>query len=350
MITAKRGKISAFQLFCILTVSRVSVSLTYLKNISKGEFAADTLLSLFIAFFLTLVFALPSYYCSIKRKNPLETGLFGVVYSILFAYYAAANISRFAYFSLSRGQQEGSSVFVILLVSIAACCCAVLGIEGIGRFSLFCAGALFVVLCIGVLANINSFDIINLYPLQKNSKQVVFENALLYASNSVEPLIVLALDKRINANKAKPLFWGITVSYALISVVIFVCLGVFGFAASLYPYPVYNLYRTAVLGNGARLDVIHTAFWAFSLFMKSSLFIYCSSVQIKRFSHGAKCLVLSAFAGVAAAVLNYATLFTSLTEKGEEISIALCAVFVLFIPILSLIAARKKGVEARENG
>lgn len=346
---AERGKISGAQLTCILVVSRVAVTLTYYKSIITGRVAADTLLSLFIAYGLTLLFAMPAYLCIKNNKNPLKIKAVAMLYSLLFSYYAAVNISRFAYFSSSTVQGENPMLFVILLITAAACYCAVLGIEGTGRFSALCLAILLGVILLSVLSNIKNIELINYFPSFQNSKADVLKNSLLYASNSVEAVIVAALDGRVNGKIKKPLFAGITVSYLLIFIFMLACVGVLGNAASLYAYPGYTLFQMASLGAFSRFDAVHTAFWVFSLFLKTSVFIGCAALLIKRFSHTSKCLFFSALSSLAAIGVNRLTLGSSLTENGCEISMTLCTVFVIAIPLLSLIFNRKKEGEYEKN-
>lgn len=52
MNNAKRGKISPFQFFAILTVSRIVVSLTYIQSVTVGIMSFDIALGLIFAAFL----------------------------------------------------------------------------------------------------------------------------------------------------------------------------------------------------------------------------------------------------------------------------------------------------------
>lgn len=51
MNNAKRGKISPFQFFAILTVSRIVVSLTYIQSVTVGIMSFDIALGLIFAAF-----------------------------------------------------------------------------------------------------------------------------------------------------------------------------------------------------------------------------------------------------------------------------------------------------------
>ena len=342
--------ISGYQLFYILLVSRVVVTLTYFKSISAGNLSTDMLISFGIAYLLSLVFALPAYYCAVKYKNPLENKWVSLLYMLLFIYLAAANISRFAYFASSGVYPESSMTFVIILITAAVCYSAVLGIESLGRFSLFCGAVLFFVAAVVILANLKNINPVNYYPVFKNSRREIYENSLVFASNSLEPAVFLSLCTRVNGKKAKPLFFGITASYLLIFLIMFTCIGVMGGAGELYAFPVFTLFQLASVGTFSRLDMIHTAFWVFSLFLKSSVFIYCASVSVKRFRHSVKCAVLSVVSGAGAIVINQLTLKTNLTDKSIIISAAICFVFVVLIPIMFLIFGKKnKGAEVLER-
>ena len=55
MNNAKRGKISPFQFFAILTVSRIVVSLTYIQSVTVGVMSFDIALGLIFAAFFTMI-------------------------------------------------------------------------------------------------------------------------------------------------------------------------------------------------------------------------------------------------------------------------------------------------------
>ena len=59
MNNAKRGKISPFQFFAILTVSRIVVSLTYIQSVTVGIMSFDIALGLIFAAFFTMILSIP---------------------------------------------------------------------------------------------------------------------------------------------------------------------------------------------------------------------------------------------------------------------------------------------------
>ena len=86
MNNAKRGKISPFQFFAILTVSRIVVSLTYIQSVTVGIMSFDIALGLIFAAFFTMILSIPAYYCVVKNKNPLDNRWVALLYLLYFSY------------------------------------------------------------------------------------------------------------------------------------------------------------------------------------------------------------------------------------------------------------------------
>lgn len=336
----KRGMIPPYALFCLFFVSRIVVTLTYVQGVSIGVFNTDILLSIALSLVLLIVLSLPAYYCVIKGKNPLDNRFLSVLYSLYFCYYTAITISRFAYFASSRMNTELSMVVVIILVIIATCYGAYLGIESIGRFGFLCAIMLGVTLVAVIGLNIHNIQLTNFYPLSQNTPQDIIKNAFLFSSNSVAPVYLLALKSRVNGKIKASYFGAIITVYCAMLLLILFCCGVMGSAGTLQSYPIYTLFQLASIGTFARLDMLHTAFWILAVLLKCSLLIYCASVSVKKYSHTAKCLVFAVLTGVVAIILDE-VVGTAIVTPAKIISVVLFCLFALMFPVLSLVFKRR---------
>lgn len=338
---AKRGKISPVQLFFILLVSRLVVTLTYVQTVSVGRFSSDLLLSIAFAFLFTMLLSMPVYLCIIKNKNPLSVKWIAVLYALYFVYSAAVNISRFSYFASSRLNPESSMVFFIIIIAAAACYAAAMGIESLGRFGVFCGAVLVIAVLVVAVFNIHNIDVINFYPVFGNSRSEIFENSAVFTANSIEPALLLMLSGRVNGKKAKPLFFGIAAAFATIFLLIFLCIGVMGSAASLQAYPIFTLFQMASIGSFSRLDMFHTAFWVFALFLKCSVLIYAASSAVTKFTHRTKCIAVALITG-AAAVIMTEVIGTGMAAFTKILSIATFILFVVAVPFIYLFIGKKK--------
>ena len=156
MNNAKRGKISPFQFFAILTVSRIVVSLTYIQSVTVGIMSFDIALGLIFA----------AYYCVVKNKNPLDNRWVALLYLLYFSYFCGVNVSRFAYFAISRLDTKISMPILCVAIVVLGVYCACLKIEGIARFGSLCAVTLFIAIVGAALLNFNKIEVENFYPQQ----------------------------------------------------------------------------------------------------------------------------------------------------------------------------------------
>lgn len=340
-IKAKRGKIPPYNLFFILFVSRIVVALTYIQTVSVGKIASDVLISIAVAGAGGLLAALPAYYCSVKNKNPLDNKIISYSYSIYFIYYAAVNISRFSYFASSRLNPEASILFFVIIFAVATSYAAILGVEGIGRFSVVCGVIMFVAILSVIIFNIKNVKEINYYPIIKNTTSDIWTNIAMFITNSVEGSVFVCLSRYVNGKKAKPFFFAIGLAYVVIFVLILMCIGVLGNSAILQSYPIFTLFQMAKFGDYSRMDMIHTAFWIAAVFLKCSVLIYCAASCTKKYSHKTKCLVTGVLV-ILLSVLITQFLGTNMFVVTKYISFFGCLIFCFGIPLLSLIFRKKK--------
>lgn len=338
---AKRGKISPVQLFFILLVSRIVVTLTNVREVSVGKLSSDLLISIVLAYLFTMLLSMPAYICISKNKNPFSVKWIALLYAAYFIYSASVNISRFSYFAASMLNPESSMIFFIVIISAAVCYAAVMGIESIARFGVFCGAVLVAAVLVVAVFNINNIDMINYYPVFSNTRLEIFKNSAVFTANSIEPALLLALSGRVNGKQAKPLFFAVTASFSTIFLLIFLCMGVMGSAASLQAFPVFTLFQMASIGTFSRLDMFHTAFWIFALFFKCSVLVYASSIAVNKYSHKSKCIAV-------ALIIALATIIAAQVAGNQTapliklISAAGFILFVIVIPIIYLFAGKRK--------
>lgn len=333
---SKRGEISAYQLFFVLFVSRIVVTLTYVQTVSVGKLGTDFLFSIALSYIMTVLLSLPALFCVKKKLNVVLQAS----YAVYFIWLSAVNINRFSYFASSRINPDSSMIFFIIAIVLAGCYCAVLGIEGISRFGAFCGVLLLITVSFVLAFNIDNLHSVNYYPVNPNSRLDMLKNAFVMTSNTAEPVVLLVLANRVNGSKIKPYLAGMTASYISIFVLIAFVIGVMGSSSNLQSYPIFTLFQMASVGSFSRLDMLHTAFWVLSLLLKSSVFIYSSSVSIKAFKHSTKCIVSSAVLLAVSLFITF-VLGTAMVEITKYASVISFVIFVVALPLITLILRRK---------
>lgn len=349
ILPAKRGKIPPYQLFCILFVSRLVVTLTYIQSIINGKLAADLLISIVASYLASIIMSMPVIFCIKKYKNPLKNKWISPAFGLYFIYLASLSISRFSYFASSRLHPQSNAVFFIVLILIAVCYAVSMGIEGLGRFSVFNAALLIFAIIIAVAFNIKNFSAINFFPSYLNSHSIITSNVFILSANTVEPAVLLALSDRVNGKAEKTYFAALSTSYLTIFVLMGLCVGVMGASASLQSFPIFTLFQMAYLGGMSRLDIVHTAFWIFGVFLKCSVLLYCASIMFEKYSHKTKSVAVSGLS-VIVCLLMTGYVGTMMTGLSKTVNMVLALIFCIIIPIISLIFIKKqKGEELLEK-
>lgn len=339
MIDAKRGKISPKQLFFVIFVSRIVVSLTYIQSVSVGRFDSDVPIAFALSLPLTLLASVPSVLCAKRNKSPLKNRALSLFYIVFFLFFSSLTVSRFAYFATTKMNPDISMTVFALVTFVAVGYGAYLGIESLGRFASFC-GALLVLVTAGVLFfNIKNFECVNLFPVLENSVGHILSNTVLFTCNTIEPVVLLSLSDKTNGDCAKPYFSGVSLAYLCMFMLLLFCSGVLGDGADLQPFPIYTLFQTASIGDMSRLDIFHTSFWIFAVFLKTAVLIFCASTAIKKFNHKNKVAVLSVLAFLGSVIIGE-VVGTKIVGVSKILSVALFLVFAVVVPVLFLIFER----------
>lgn len=339
MTEAKSGIISQSQFFFLIFVSRAVVSFTYVQAISVGNFSADILLSFVLSYVAVLLLSIPAVLCLKKGKSPLKNRLIAPIYALYFLAFAAVNVGRFAYFASSRMNPRISLLVFAFLILVAACYCAYLGIESLGRFASFCGVVLLLVILAATVLNIDKFNTLNLYPIWNNSRENMLMNTAVFTSNTIEPVLLLTLGERVNKNPSKPYFLGISLAYLSVLLLLLFCCGVLGKSADFRSFPIFALFQLASFFNTSRMDILHTAFWVLGVLLKCSVLIYSCVACLKKPSRKKRC-VISSLVAFFLTVFIYYTAGSNLSNYSKTVIIALFALLAVVVPTLWLVFSK----------
>lgn len=334
----KKGKISPFSLFAMFFVSRVLVVFTLCNVTSVGSYSSDLLISLGLGLGLTLLFSLPIMYSVRKNRNILEPKWLSVIYGVYFLYLGAVTIGRFSFFASMELNENTQSLFLASIIIIACIYAAWLGIEPISRFGSFILFATIVGIVSVVGFGMQNFSILDLFPFTKNSTTNILINALSFACETSEIILLAVIAPKVNGKTEKPFYWSIIFSFLACGLLFFFSIGVLGDTASLASFPFYELSQISKFDESERLDSVYTAFWIFAVFLKSSLFLYCAADCFKFKSKG-KGVILSGL-GIFAVVWAIAQFGFFLRIQNWYIIVPFL-IFGIAVPILRLIFRKK---------
>lgn len=339
---ARRGVISSPQLFSIVFISRAVVSFTYIQAVSVGKFSSDILISYAMSYFLSLLLSVPAVLCVKKGMSPLDNKVLSLLYAVYYLFVCVQSVTRFSYFAVSKLNPKISFVAIVLIIFVAVGYGAYLGLEPLARFASFCAVVLGLVIVTVLLSNIDNFDVLNFYPVFVNSRENIISNALLFTANSAQPITLLALYKKINSHPVAAYCLGLTASYFSVMLLLVFCCGVLGANADLQAFPIFTLFRMASFSDASRLDILHTSFWIFAVYLKCAVMIYCAGLCLKGANRLKETSVLTAAAAVSS-VLFIALVGMDISSLFVKIGAGMYAVFVVIVPLaVSLKKGEKK--------
>lgn len=336
--SATRGKISPLGLFYILFICRIVVSLTSVHSVSKTEINSQSLISYILAMLLTVVFSLPAIFCCKKGKNPIDVKCVSKLYYVYFLIVASVSVSRFSYFASTTLNPETQGWLFALIVCTCAFYGAFLGIEALSRFSAFCFVLLSLAVISVILCNFNTFREINLYPIITSSKFDLIKNAVVFASNTSEIAMLLAIFPKVNGRCERSYIRFICLSFLTVFILLYFAIAVMGKSVVIRNFPFYSFFQISKFGTFERLDVLHISFWIMGVFVKAVTSLYCASSCVSK-KPKRSFVFASSFI-----VFVISILMLKLSDGqgvNHEFTMILFFVFCVIIPVSTLVFKKK---------
>lgn len=289
----KRPSISVSQLFIVLFISRMVVTMTYGNMLIGGSELWDHIVSGAISMLVTWIIVLPIYYLFSmdKKMNVLDNlrdlcGKWGLVvvgfYVLYFFAVSFHTVSIFEEFIFNAINPPISIPALSILLLLSACYGAYKGLESIVRTS----GVIFIftvfAMIFFVISLISTIDPINYKPLMYGGIDSVMAGLKLMVSQSscVVALGVL-LPMAGGSHKKGIFFWNIGV-YAVFTTLICLVVGTMGDFVSTQLFPVYTAAGIGKFGSFKHLDSLYLGVWISGIFIKLSLFLMLAGQGIKK--------------------------------------------------------------------
>lgn len=364
----KKQKISALQLFSILYVSRILLTLTFMPSLNNDSVNTDLLLQVVGFFFILPITVLPFYFLYRLQPewnildhayalSPIVEKILAVGYAIYFLYGTIIAISRFDLFATSRLFPDSDFTIFLLLIILVCCVAAAYGLEALGRAAVCGLFAVIAVFVFVIGALISKFDFLNFVPPFYNGANPVLRGITVSVSQTIELAVLYVLAPRVQGNLVSGFFkWLIGLAITLTGL-LGTTVAVLGYYADSQLFPIHALSVLAQFNVLQRFDAFLTGVWMICLFIKSSVFIMISSECLQRAFRLKKITPEIIFSGaVVSAVCIYVSQnigrFRILVH--DYISDILFAFFVLIVPICFLIFGRskkftKKGLKKSES-
>ena len=353
---ANKHQISSTQLYSILFVSRLLVTLTYIPALGEVTLSSDLLMQVALYPLGMLVSALPLYELYKVRPgwdlfdcafcvSPLLSRVLAVLYALFFLFTSLLSVTRFDLFATSRLFPDSDFTIFLLLIILISCSAAAFGLEALGRLAWLTVLLVSITLGFAVVVLIPDFDALNFTPLFYDGMAPVLRGSAGFLAGTAETAALVVIAPRIKGHLAKGFVkWTLWLTLAM--GLLFLCgIAVLGAFFDTQMFPFYSL---AVLGEFSvlqRLDAIHTGVWILCLFVKLAFFTYLAVTCLRRAfgkrlkkTYIAGCIVVLGTLGVV--ISGGYDRFAAIAQP--ELMMALFTVVTVAIPLCLLPAARKR--------
>lgn len=350
------AKISVWQLFAVLLLSRLLTLLTYTALgtdiMENGDYFPATVFSVvFILLFSTVLFLQMRWFPQhdlvdvAYYASPMFSKCVSVLYAVFFLLTAFETLARLELFVSTVIFPTQGSAFLVIICVVSACYAASLGVEALGRTGavsllLFVAAFLFI-----ILAMAKKINALNFSPIFYDGVSPSLTAGLAAATRSGEVMMFSAMLPRVRGNVKKAYSaWLSAFLFSTLCVFFFVFGGLGSFALT----QLFPIHAVAVLSEFSvfqRFDVLLTGIWILSAFVKISFLLYLVSAHLQKSFRAEWKNRYIAVAGVLIAALqiffagNFSDYFYTSSLWGRTVFFA---VFALILPAAVLLASRKK--------
>lgn len=303
-----KAKITPFQFFTILFLSRIFALVTYIVSLrTQLETTDRVIMTVFTAVFLFVtvipvaVFIKQDNSRSITSRADSVSPVFGKVLCIIYfaeaMYLGVITCVRFGIFTGSVMFPDTNILFFIFMMLLFSAYIAFKGIEAMGRSAVVMLFPVLFSLFFVFATQSADFDILNFTPAFESGTENILSTAFYSASRTGETALVILMPGYVKNQKTKHIF-----TFALlISVVMFtaelVMSGVLGKYGNTQLFSMYSLSVLAQFGFIERLDALFTCVWLLCAGVKISITLFvCSNLLSEFFGRNKRGIYLSATA------------------------------------------------------
>lgn len=288
----KRPSISVGQVFSMLFISRMVVSMTYGTLLIGDSEIWDHTVSAIAAFLITFLLLWPIYklFCMDKKMNLLDNArelmgkagwFFIILYIIYYLLISFHTLAIFNNFIINTVNPPISLPLLSIILLFSSCYGAYKGVEALVRT----AGFIFIATLISIIflgvSLIPSVETINFIPIFYNGAESFFEGLEYMISQSACIPALAVLFPLAKGNYKKGIIWWNAGIYAVFVVIILLITGTMGDFASTQLFPVYTAAGIGKFGSFRHLDVIYFGIWISGIFLKLSLFLLLAGEGVK---------------------------------------------------------------------
>lgn len=282
-----KEKISVFQFFTMLFISRALTTLTYLSSYTKDVRLSDMLVQPIFRIALGVIIMLPIYLiCKKYNTNDIlslaKSKVVSLCYVFVFFYFTVITIARLDVFAGTVVFPETDVNFLLVFAILLCSYGAYLGFSSLGRTAVISAIIVIPALAFIMVTLVKKIDLLNLTPVFYNGVIPVVKTAVDSVGQTVEYAVIAICLPKIQGNAKKGFFWWLILQTLLMAIMFFFATTVMGNFAGTQLFPFHTLASLAEFAMFDRLDAIFTSVWILCAFIKAGLLIYLQSDILHR--------------------------------------------------------------------
>lgn len=351
-----KGKISTFQFFSLLFLTRLLTTVTYIPSYTDDVLLSDIVVQTFFRFVFGIIIVIPIFLLYrkygeiniidiVRRRSPMMAKITALIYVGAFFYFTLTTVARLDVFAGTIIFPESDINYFLIFVVLICCYGAYLGFEAIGRSAVLSLAPV-VGAMVFILATLTKkIDLLNFTPVFYNGVVSVAKLALDAVGRTIEYSIIAVSLPKVTGNRKKGFFIWLITQTLVTGVIFFFEVAVMGNFTSTQLFPVHSLASLAEFSMFGRLDAVITGVWILCAFLKISLLIYLQVGILKKEFGNKKPIYYLAPIGVLASAINlFISMsigrFALLDSSTVKMSLTLSTAF--FIPLIVLILSVRK--------
>lgn len=350
-----KGKISAFQFFVMLFLSRTLTTVTYLSSYTENIRLSDMLVQPIFRIIIGTLIMLPVYFLYKKHgsknllaiandKSKILAKCVSAVFVFYFFYFTVVTIARLDLFAGTIVFPETDVKYMLVFAILLCCYGAYLGFEALGRSSLISAVLVVPALVFIMLTLVKKVDFLNLTPLFYNGVMPVVKVAFDSVGQTVEYGIIALMLPRVTGNVKKGFFIWLISQTLLMAVMFFFACTVMGNFAGTQLFPFHTMASLAEFSMFTRLDAIFTSVWIMCAFIKAGLLIFLQAdiltTYFGKFKRIYYIIAIGLLTVTANLIISQQIEWFTIVDS-SIIKIEVTGISVLVLPLTALVFIRK---------
>lgn len=351
-----RTQLTTMQLFIIMLLSRLFVTLMYMSPTGFKINSSDLMLQIIIGAVLTFITAIPAYLLIrddnsqglLKRCDDASTA-FGkttaVIFLVAFLFWSMRTLVRFDVFVSTVIFPESDVRLFLLILVVCSLYSVIMGIDVLGRTAqIFVTLVAFSIIFV-MVSTANRLSITNFTPMMYDGFYRPFQAGVSTMASCIELTYPLIFKDKIKSKPIACVFPWVGVIMSILLVLTFWGAGVLGDFSNTQLFPVFSLTTLTSVGFLERLDVFLTAAWVVCVFVKIAIcinIVQICMVEIFKSLSEKKAMIISAVLISILALMIRESYTTKAFVSNISAAVTVYAIIVVLVPVILISAERMK--------